>query len=315
MFSWVNKKGYAQGVFWAVLVCLVSSLNDVFIRNVGRLDGMQIAFMRFAISSLFLVPVMFIFNKSSFKTNRFGFHMVRAIFIYAAIVCWCMGVGVFSTPLSIASTLAQTTALFVLPMAFIFLKERVSWQCSIATIAGFIGIAITVQPDSDMFSMSLFKDLNVGALLLVGAAVLFAASDIFNKIMVDNESTLTMMFYIAAGAALIGLYPAIQVWKELTLMEWGSIVALGIGANLILYCLLKAFAATKISNLMPYRYLELFFAGGFGYALFNEMPTTNIIIGSFIIVISTFTIGWYESRKNNQSPETNGNSEEVKQAA
>ncbi len=302
MFSWFHQKGYLQGVFWAILVCLISSLNDVFIRFVGRLDGLQIAFLRFAISASFLVPVMFVFDKSSFKTKNLKFHIIRAIFIYGAIVCWSIGVGVFATPLSIAGILAQTTGLFALPMAFLFLREKISWQCTLATIAGFIGIVITVQPDLRFFSFAQFEHLNWGALILVVGAILFAASDIFNKIIVNNESMLTIMFYIAAGAAVIGAIPAYYLWKTPTFLEWCCLLGLGLGANLILYCLLKAFAATKISNLLPFRYLELFFAGIFGHILFGEVPTLNILIGATIIVISTFSIAWYETTQRSNNP-------------
>lgn len=291
MFSWCRRKGYAQGVFWAILVCIISSLNDISLRYLGRLDGAQVAFLRFFASAILLLPVMMVVDRSSFRTQHLGFHMIRAACIYGAILFWSTGMSVYQTPLAIASTLAQTTALFVLPMASFFLKERISKQCIAATVAGFIGILITIQPGDGAMP------LNWGPVFLVGAAVLFAASDIFNKVMVSHESTLTMMFYIALGAALFALIPACYTWKPLLSMECAAVMALGAGANLILFCLLRAVAATKLSDLMPYRYLELIFAGAMGYILFGEAPSPHILAGAALIIFSTATIGLYESRR------------------
>ena len=65
--------------------------------------------------------------------------------------------------------------------------------------------------------------------------------------------------------------------------------------------MLKAFAATDISALAPYRYVELFFAGGFGFVLFGEIPTIMTLIGAAIIVPSTFTIAIYETNKQRKA--------------
>lgn len=293
LWGWVNKRGYVQGVFWAIMVCFISSMNDVFTRLAGtRLDSLEVAFFRLFFMTLTLLPVMLYFSRGAFKTTRPGFHAARAILGYGAIAAWCAGVAV--TPLVIACTIAQTVPLFVLPMAFVVLREKIGWQRTLATLTGFVGIMIVLQPNADASEFS-FVNLNIGALWLLGSAVLFAASDILNKIMVSRESDLTMLFYFAAGTTCIGLIPAYMVWQDPTLKEVLWLLCLGGGANLILYCLLKAFAATEISALQPYRYVELFFASGFGFVLFGELISFTTLIGAAIIISSTLTIAYYET--------------------
>jgi S-adenosylmethionine uptake transporter len=302
-WKWVNQRGYAQGVFWAILVCLISSLNDVFTRLAGtRLESMEVAFLRLFFMTLTLLPVMLYFNRSAFKTKRPGFHAARALLGYGAIAAWCAGVA--ATPLVIACTIAQTVPLFVLPMAFLVLGEKIGWQRTLATVTGFIGIMIVLQPTANGSQFS-FINLNLGALWLLGAAILFAASDILNKIMVSKESDLTMLFYFAAGTACIGIIPAYMVWQTPSLTEILWLLCLGAGANLILYCLLKAFAATEISALQPYRYVELFFASGFGFVLFGELIGLTALIGAAIIISSTLTIAYYETHLRRKEAKIN----------
>ena len=202
------------------------------------------------------------------------------------------------TPLTIVSVLAQTTQLFVLFMAFVFLREKVGWQRSLATMAGFVGIILTIQsPDSSSAFISL-TELNYGALWLLIAVVMFAGSDILNKVMITKaENTLTMMFYISLGTTLISIIPAYLVWQAPTIQQLFWLLCLGAGANLILYCLLKAFTATDISAIAPYRYVELLFAAGFGYTLFSEIPNIMTLLGAAIIIPSTLIIAAHETRK------------------
>jgi len=300
-YRWMNQRGYAQGVFWAVMVCLVSSLNDVLTRYSGtRLDFLQVGFFRFLFSTLTLLPVMLYFDRSSFFTKRPLFHGLRALLGYGAVVCWVAGVSL--TKLSIASIMAQTVGLFVLVMARVILHERVGWQRTLSTITGMAGILIIlIAPTGEDALSSFFTHSNVGVLFLLIAAVLFAASDIVNKVMIAQESPLTMLFYFAAGTSIIGLIPALMVWQTPQMIELFWLLCLGAGANLILFCLLKAFAATDISALQPYRYVEIFFATGFGFLLFGEIPTVLILVGAAIIIPSTFTIAIYETRNRDKS--------------
>lgn len=298
-FSWFNQKGYLQGVFWIIVVSLVSNMNDILTRKVGgRLPPLEVAFFRFFFAVVTLLPVMISKGRSSFKSKHLGVHALRSVLLYGAIVCWSVGVTLI--PLAAVSTLALTVPIFVLPMAVVFLQEKVGIQRTVATLIGFCGILVVViGGGSD--AASFLKDIttfNNGTLYMICACVLFALSDIINKKMVVKESTLSMMFYIALGTTAFGIFPAYTVWMTPTLHEFIFLFLLGAGANLILFFLLKAFAATDVSALAPYRYVELLLAGMFGFLLFNEIPTIWTLVGATIIVPSTFAIAYYETKKN-----------------
>ncbi|MEM7588891.1 MAG: DMT family transporter [Myxococcota bacterium] len=294
VWRWIHSKGYFQGVFWIVLVALCSNSNDIVTRLAGkRLDPIQVAFFRVFFSTLLLLPVMLARNRRLFVTRYPLLHTARAVMGFIAVSCWCYGVG--KVPLAVVSVIALTVPLFVLPMATLFLHEKVGWQRTAATLCGFAGIVIIALPNlnqsvvSEVHYMSM---LGIGALTL--AAVCFAASDILNKKVAGKESHLTVLFYFAAGTALLGFVPALFVWRTPTHLEAMGLFLLGLGGNAILYFLLKAFSATQVSALAPYRYLELIFAGAFGFFLFGETPSATDWIGILIIVLATFAIARHE---------------------
>ena len=296
--NWFNSKGYAQGVFWIILVSLISNMNDIIMRLTGdRLPSMEIAFFRFFFATLTLLPVMLSKGAEAFKTSRPILHTVRAILGFGAVALWCYGVG--EVPLAVVSTIALTVPLFVLPMASLFLKEYVGWQRTVATLAGFIGVLFILLPTG--FNLN---TLQIGVLGLLSAAILFAVSDIFNKVMLRTETSLTLLFYFAVGTTIVGAVPAYMVWVTPTVSELIYLFALGAGGNLILYCLLKAFSATDISALAPYRYVELIFATSFGFIFFNDTILLNTWIGIAIIVPSTLAVAYYEICQRKQQKST-----------
>lgn len=220
-FSWFNSKGFLQGIFWMIIVCIISNMNDVLIKYVGnRLSGLEVAFFRFLFSALWLLPFMLARGKGSFHTKYPKVHFVRSLLLVLAMAPWCYGVA--SLPLTLATILASTTPFFILPLAKVFLKEHVGWQRCAATLVGFTGILVSVN-----FTGASFNPM---ALALIASTVMFATLDIINKkLLTDDESLLSMLFFSALGTAVLGLIPALLTWETPTLQELGFLTLLGGG--------------------------------------------------------------------------------------
>ena len=290
--SWFNSKGYVQGIFWMLVVCFISNSNDILIKHVGsRLSGAEVAFFRFFFSTLVLLPFMAIQGKAAFVTRYPGAQCIRALLLMLAMAPWCYGVA--ALPLTLATTLAFTTPFFVLPLAKTFLKEHVGWQRWIATLFGFLGIVVALHPTGDTF--------NPVALALVVSTFMFAILDIINKkLLTEDETLLPMLFYSALGTAVLGFVPAVLTWQTPTFQELFFLFLLGGGGSLILFCLLKAYAATEVSALQPFKYFELILSAIFGLVIFQEFPTVSTLLGAAIIVPSTFYIAIYETRQQSK---------------
>lgn len=232
-------------------------------------------------------------GKKAFLTHRWGVHAARGFLLFIAISLW--GQGLQIAPITTATIVSFSVPLFVLLLAPILLQERVSWPIWVATIGGFAGIVLVLRPN--------LQTLNQGSLFFVIAAILFGLLDILNKKYVTQESTLSMLFYSSVVALVFITYPAVQVWRTPHLHELIGLLVLGIGGNLILYFLLRAFALASASSLAPFRYLELFISMLVSYTLFNELPTTYSYFGAAIIIPCTLFIGYYQTRKASKPPQ------------
>lgn len=289
MVQWLfYSKGYPQGAFWACMTALVSILNDVITRMVGtRLEGLEIGFFRYLFSMLTVLPFMFIQGKRAFKTSNPKLHVYRALFGVAAIACYIY--AVLLLPLTDVTTFSFSQPLFVLVLASLILREKVTKSRWLATLMGFCGILIVIHPGDASLNWYVFVPMM--------SAFLFACLDILAKKMVSTESTTTLLFYFALGTTIAGFFPALTVWKTPHWNELVWLLFLGMGANLIQVCLFRAFSATDASSLAPFRYVEFIYAAFFGYVLFNEVPASQTLLGAAVIVISTLYLSYYETWK------------------
>jgi S-adenosylmethionine uptake transporter len=226
-------------------------------------------------------------GRVSFQTHRSLLHVIRGVLLFVTISLWSHGVK--EAPITTATIMSFTVPIFVLLLAPIFLKECVTWPMWMATLVSFGGIILVIQPTQGSFHSA--------SILFVLAAALFGLLDIINKKYVTQEPMLCMLFYATLTATILLIFPAMRAG---TIIPTGHallwLLALGIGSNLILYFLLKAFTLTSVSSLAPFRYLELLISMGGGYLLFQELPSRNSYLGAAIIVPCTLFIVYYQHR-------------------
>lgn len=282
-----NIKNYLIAVLWFILSLISSSLNDILAKGLGdRLGSLQIAFLRFFFSTLVLIPLYFTKYRNDFRTSYLYIHVIRGILLFLGIICWIF--GLHFVPVSTATILSFAVPLFTLVLASFFLKEKVIWQRWIATIFGFCGVFIIIQPHSNEFRAE--------TLIFVAASLAFATLDVINKKFIVKESMLSMMFYSSLVTTLLALGPGLYYWQTPSFNEFSLLIILGASANLILYFLLKAFSLADATALAPYRYFELIISASLAYLFFAEKPETNALLGSLLLIPSTLFVVYSEQK-------------------
>ncbi len=265
------NKNYLIGIMWFIASLAVSIANDTCMKYLSTsLPPMQITFLRFSFGCLSLLPIMLLNGVQSFYTARKSIHFARGLILFLAMSIWCYGLTI--VPIVHATLTTFTIPLFLLLLAPIFLKEKISKPLLLATIAGFIGAVISF----DVMNV----DFEISSMILLISACLFAFLDVINKRFVQKESMLSMLFYSALVTSALGFIPAYMVWQNPSFDDLLILFYLGAGGNAILYCLLKAFSLVPASSIAPYRYLELIFSSIVGFVIFTEIPTIMMLLVS-----------------------------------
>ena len=291
----MNSKLYSYliGVTWFISSLITSSVNDVISKYIGlRLHSYEVTFFRFMFGTISLIPFIFYYGTGTLKTTRPFVHCTRGVLLFLGMAGWTYGVTI--APITTGTVITFTIPVFVLILGIFFLSERIIWQRWVVTIIAFIGIVVTLNVHS--------QDFNLNILVFAAAAVCFAILDIFNKRMVTQESIISMLFYSATITTLISLPFVLHNWIMPTMHELVLLFILGMGGNLVLFFILKAFTYADATAMSPYRYLELLSSTIISYIVFKEIPSESTIYGALIIVPSTFFIIYSEKRafdKNN----------------
>ena len=293
-----SNQNYYVGIGWFLLSLVFSISLDVVQKYLGQnIPCVQITFMRFLFGTISLLPFMLYYGKSSFYTSRPSVHIFRGAMLFGGIALWCYGLKV--VPLSMVTTVSFTIPLFTLPLAVVFLKEKVGVVRWTATLIGFIGILLVFNPTASEF--------NPSSLWLVAAALMFAGLDVINKRFIVKESMLAMLFYTALITMFLGVVPAFMVWVMPTFSQLCLLFLLGCGANLILFCLLKAFQRVEASAVAPFRYVEFILSSLCGFLLFHEAPTTATYWGLLIIIPSALYVIYAETHQRKTSIKVSSN--------
>ena len=267
-------------------------MNDVLFKILGhRLPATELMFLRFSFAALSLLVVIR-YYKLSLATKHLTIHFCRGLILFVGMALY--GIGLNLVPLTDVIVINFTIPFFTLILARLFLKEYFDTKRWILTLLGFIGVLLVAQPHG--------SDFNPECLLLVGSAALFAASDILNKMYVTKESTIALLFYTAFFTALIGTIPSLMIWVHPTLAEFFLTFLLGIGANMMLFFLLKAFSYLEASATAPFRYIELLLSAASGYLFFGEIPKVSTALGAFLIIPATIILVIHEARKETILP-------------
>lgn len=280
-----------KGIFWFFSSLVVGVFLDVIQKKLGQsLTGEEITFFRFLLGSIVLLPFVIVRGiKDGFRiTPYLSMHFFRGILLFSGMVLWCYGLQL--VPISTAIVLNYSIPLFTLILSIPILKENVNKERLWTTLIGFVGIIIVLNPNDITFDKR--------SCIILVSSFLFALLDVFNKKYICKESMLNMLFYTAFFTCILSAYPALQHYSYAFMNNLWLLIILGIGANLIFYCLLKAFSYMDASALAPFRYCDFFVSALLGFLFFQEKPSFTTYMGFAIIVPCALFLTYKEAKRN-----------------
>ena len=275
-----------RGALWIILGCVMFSAMTTVVKLLGgSFDSFQLAFFRALFGLFAVMPFFFRFGLGVVRTRRLGLQLIRAVCGACAMLCGFYAIT--HLPLADAVSISYARALFIIPLAVLFLGEVVRLRRWTATAVGFVGVIIMLRPGGE---------IEPATLVAVLGAVLVATVTIMIKKLSTTESPESMLFYFGAVSSVVALGPALLVWRTPTLAELSFLMAIGALGAAGQYCIIRAYRIGEATALLPFDYTRLLFAGAIGFLLFAEIPDNWTVTGAIIVVAATLYIGIREAR-------------------
>lgn len=257
---------------------------------------MSLAFLRFALAFLLLLPFVFTAPKQT-RTLKFD-HLPRLI-----------AVGIFMTTLNIAlfyegiklttaidaSVLSMCIPIISVVACWIFLKEKIFTANLVGIIIGFIGsISVIGLP---LLFVSRLDNLNLlGNGLIILSAVSFVAGSIFSEKTVKFYTPLMMTTIIFLVGAVSFFIPAVLEYvKNPTWITHVSLLGLlgflyitFLSSISAFFLLMWGLARTNIVQANLFHYIEPAVAATIAVPFLGERISFSFIIGTCLIILGSY---------------------------
>ncbi len=269
----------ASAFLFVVMSSLVKFLGD-------RLHPFQIAFFRALTSFLIILPFVMREGAWGFRTRQPVLHVLRGIAGTSAMLC---GFYAFTyLPLADATAISFARALFLVPLALMFLGETVGINRWAATLIGFAGVLLVLRPSGTT---------DPTAFVAVAHAVFVALAVICVKLLSRTDGPLTLLLYSGFIGTILSAIPAFLLWTTPTWEELGLLALMGAVGTLAHNCFVRAYAVADATALAPLDYTRLIFATLIGFLIFSDLPDWWTVAGALIIAGASLYITVREAQK------------------
>lgn len=241
----------------------------------ARLDVFQVMELRSVIGLLLLMPlVMATGGFAALRTRRPWLHAGRNVIHYAGQYAWLLALGMI--PLAQLISIEFTTPFWAAILAVLFLGERLSPRKLGAIALGIVGVTVIVRPGT--------VPLEAGHAVMLACAFAFACSIVMVKALTGTEPVVRILFWMLVMQSVIGLVPAILVWRTPPPDVWPAIAVIAFTGTFSHYCLTKALSYAETSFVMPLDYCRVPFSALIGWWLYQERIDVYTAVGALLIV-------------------------------
>ena len=271
---------------------LASAMSDTaMIATVHHLSSdihpFEIVFFRLFFGFLILTPVFLRHGFKPLRTRRLGLHALRgALRAVGTLMAFTANSLI---PLATYSAINFSGPLFATLFAFILLGEAVRARRVTALVVGIAGALVILRPG--------LVEISPGALLALGAAVLWGAGMMVLKILSRTDSSLTATLYMSILVAPLAFLASLPFWRTPSWEELAWLVAIGLFGSGRQLCMAQAVREADVSAVLPLDFTKLVWASIIGYLVFSEVPDVWAWAGGIVIFAAVI----YGSQRENRT--------------
>ena len=278
--AWHRLPPNTRGALFMICGAISATLMFTSVKLLGgRIDSVQIVFVRALFGILIAAPVLMRRGGRGFRTDHLRLQMSTGVLGAFALIGTFFALN--HMELANVTVVMFTRPLFLLLLAMLFLGEAMRAGRWLATVIGFLGVLVIIKPAGI---------IEIAALAVILSALLSAMMVVFIKKMAPADGPDIQLFYFNVTMAVVLIVPAIFVW---TTPSWSDLVLLllvgvfgAANASFNVFAL-RAGEATAVS---PFDYTRLIFATLIGVLLFSEVPDAWFWLGSAMIIAANLYI-------------------------
>jgi drug/metabolite transporter (DMT)-like permease len=239
------------------------------------ISAFQVMELRAFIGMAMLTPLILMSGGfSAMKTESIWVHIVRNSVHYSGQFTWLVAVTLI--PLAQVVSIEFTMPIWVAILAVMFLGEKMTQWKIAAIVLGLIGVWIIVRPGG--------SEASHGQLLALYAALAFAIAVVMVRSMTKAESVTRIIFWMLVIQGIIGLVPAIAVWKPVPAAIWPWIVLVAFCGTFSHFCLAHALRYADSTVVVPLDFLRVPMTALAGWLFYAEIIDIYTLIGALLII-------------------------------
>ena len=269
------------GTFLLLLTYFFFSVMELSAKELGQIfNPFQIVFSRY-LSQLIILLILFNKNTITFLKSPFPSLQILRGALLLITTCFMFS-GLAYLPFAENIAIYMIGPVITTILAFLILKEKISFVQVVIVIIGLIGALIIANPNSASF--------NFAVIFPFLAALCFAFFTISTKFLNSSDSNQTTLLYTAITGTILSLPFIIFFWEWPNLNQTMLMFCLGLLATLGHFLFIEALKIVNASFAAPFVYLTVLLAAFWGYILYEEIPQQNTILGAFLIIIAGIII-------------------------
>jgi drug/metabolite transporter (DMT)-like permease len=283
----------AAGIFFILAsITLYSCLDALAKWTVAIYAAAQFLLIRSTTGVAVLLPFVARNNFAALRNvPRPGLQILRLVLAITEILLFFT--AIYYLPLADTITYYLSSPIIVVALSAIFLGEKVGWRRWSAVLVGFVGVVIAMNPQASSVSF--------GALIAIAGAFGSAVLMLVTRELRGTSQTF-LAFTQVCGTLLFGAVYTPFVWITPQWSHVGIFLIAGVVSVCGLLCANRALTLAPASVLAPYKYTAIGFAALFGYLVFGDVPSLNMIVGAVIIVASGLYIFMRERKLARAEP-------------
>lgn len=225
---------------------------------------------------MLLVAIIAARKKASLTGNRKKLLIARGLFGTGAMMLFFYALT--KIPVANALLLNQTTPIFVLPLAAVFLKEKITGTHVIFAAIALVGITLVISPGAGMINLASIP-------ALISAAFSASAYILVSKLK-KTENTQVIVFWFMC-ISVLGSLPFVAT--NFVMPKHESLIMLigvGIAGTIGQLLLTKAYSIGEAGRLSVLGSMGAIFGVGWDFWIWDHTPRLVTIIGGIIVIFA-----------------------------